>query len=50
MLVQQFLRVVPESKVYDIVKQVHSNELNHAGYKKCLDYVSITYLILKLNK
>ena len=41
-----FLRVVPESKVYDIVKDVHNRELNHAGYKKCLDYVSILIIIL----
>ena len=36
-----FLRVVPESKLYNIVKQVHCKEMNHAGYKKCLDYVSV---------
>ena len=36
-----FLRVVPESKLYNIVKRVHCKEMNHAGYKKCLDYVSI---------
>ena len=41
-----FLRVVPESKVYDIVKDVHNRELNHAGYKKCLDSVSILIIIL----
>ena len=35
------MRVVPESKLYNIVKQVHCKEMNHAGYKKCLDYVSI---------
>ena len=36
-----FLRVVPESKLYNTVKQVHCKEMNHAGYKKCLDYVSV---------
>ena len=36
-----FLRVVPKSKLYNIIKQVHCKEMNHAGYKKCLDYVSI---------
>ena len=36
-----FLRVVSESKLYNIVKQVHCKEMNHAGYKKCLDYVSV---------
>ena len=36
-----FLRVVPESKLYNIVKQVHCKKMNHACYKKCLDYVSI---------
>ena len=36
-----FLRVVPELKLYNIVKQVHCKEMNHAGYKKCLDYVSV---------
>ena len=36
-----FLTVVPESKLYNIVKLVHCKEMNHAGYKKCLDYVSV---------
>ena len=36
-----FLRVVPELKLYNIVKKVHCKEMNHAGYKKCLDYVSV---------
>ena len=41
-----FLKVSPESKVYDVVKDVHNRELNHTGYKKCLDYVSILIIIL----
>ena len=39
-----FLRVIPESKVYDVMQQVHCKELNHAGYKKCREYVSILFL------
>ena len=41
-----FLRVIPESKVYDVMQQVHCKELNHAGYKKmqgiCKYIVSIS--------
>ena len=42
-LVQGFLRVMPESKVYDVMQQVHCKELNHAGYKKYREYVSILF-------
>ena len=36
-----FLRVIPESKIYEIMKQVH--KLQHSGYKKCRDYVSYNF-------
>ena len=51
-----FLRVVPASKVFDIMKEVHCRELNHFGYKKCRDFVSSLYHffffpnIVKFNK
>ena len=35
-----FLRVLSESQVYDVMHEIHFRELNHAGYKKCRDYVS----------
>ena len=38
-----FLRVIPESKIYEIMKQVHFKELQHSGYKKCRDYVSYNF-------
>ena len=38
-----FLRVVPASKVFDLMKEVHCRELNHSGYKKCRDFVSSLY-------
>ena len=38
-----FLKVVSTDKVYDIVQQVHSNELKHSGYKKVLDMVQKQY-------
>ena len=38
-----FLKVVSTYKVYDIVQQVHSNELKHSGYKKVLDMVQKQY-------
>ena len=38
-----FLRVIPESRIYDVMKEVHFKELQHSGYKKCRDYVSCTY-------
>ena len=34
---------MPESKVYDVMQQVHCKELNHAGYKKYREYVSILF-------
>ena len=43
-----FLRVVPESKLYNIVKQVHCKEMNHAGYKKCLDYVILNIFYVQV--
>ena len=36
-----FLRVLPQSQVYDVMHEIHCRELNHAGYKKCRDYVSM---------
>ena len=41
-----FLRVIPESKIYDIMKEVHFKELQHSGYKKCRDYVSYIFEFL----
>ncbi|XP_076039646.1 SCAN domain-containing protein 3-like [Oratosquilla oratoria] len=38
-----YLRVVPVSEVFNIVKQVHQDELQHGGYKKVTDYVSKHY-------
>ena len=38
-----FLRVIPESRIYDVMKEVHFKELQHSGYKKCRDYVSIIF-------
>ena len=35
-----FLRVLPESEIYQTMLNVHANELKHAGYKKCREYVS----------
>ena len=40
-----FLRVIPESKIYNVMKEEHFKELQHSGYKKCRDYVSCTYFI-----
>lgn len=39
-----FLRVIPESKIYEVMQQVHCKELNHAGYKKCREYVSNCFI------
>ena len=37
----EFLRVLPQSKVFEVMQEIHGRELNHAGYKKCRDFVSI---------
>ena len=36
-----FLRVLPQSQVYDVMHEIHCRELNHADYKKFRDYVSV---------
>ena len=36
-----FLRVLPQSQVYDVMHEIHCRELKHAGYKKCRDYASV---------
>ena len=36
-----FLRVLPQPQVYDVMHEIYCRELNHAGYKKCRDYVSV---------
>ena len=37
---EDFLRVVHKNIIYDIIKQIHVDQLKHAGYKKVLHYVS----------
>ena len=37
----RFRRVVPQSNMYDVIHQVHMEELQHSGYKKVEAYVSI---------
>ena len=44
-----FLRVLPESQIFDVMHEVHYRELNHAGYKKCRDYVSINQIFYIIN-
>ena len=39
-----FLRVLSQSKVFDVMHSVHANEFKHAGYKKCREHVSIFFL------
>ena len=39
-----FLRVLSESKVFDVMHNVHVNEFKHAGYKKCRDHVSFYFI------
>ena len=39
-----FLRVLSESKVFDVMHSVHVNEFKHAGYKKSREHVSIFIL------
>ena len=39
-----FLRVLSQSKVFDVMHSVRANEFKHAGYKKCREHVSIFFL------
>ena len=39
-----FLRVLSQSKVFDVMHSVHANEFKYAGYKKCREHVSIFFL------
>ena len=36
----KYRRVVQQSMMYDVIKQVHAEELQHSGYKKVEAYVS----------
>ena len=36
-----FLRVLPSSAIFDIIQEIHSNQFEHCGYKRVLEYVSI---------
>ena len=45
-----FLRVLSESKVFDVMHNVHVNEFKHAGYKKCREHVSILFYITSISK
>ena len=38
---QKFHRIISTNNMFDFVKTVHENEVDHAGYKKCSHYVSI---------
>ena len=48
-LSSSFLRVLSESKVFDVMYDVHVNEFKHAGYKKCRDHVSIFIALVILH-
>ena len=45
-----FLRVLSESKVFDVMHNVHVNEFKHAGYKKCREHVSILFYFTSISK
>ena len=45
-----FLKVLSESKVFDVMHNVHVNEFKHAGYKKCREHVSILFYITSISK
>ena len=39
--VNKCVRVVAIEKLFEVMKTVHESEMDHAGYKKCSQYVSI---------
>ncbi|KAK3891772.1 hypothetical protein Pcinc_004351 [Petrolisthes cinctipes] len=39
----RYLRVVPAYQAYDIVYDIHNHRLNHAGYKRVLEYLHRHY-------
>ena len=45
-----FLRVLSESKVFDVMHNDHVNEFKHAGYKKCREHVSILFYFTSISK
>ncbi|XP_033628450.1 uncharacterized protein LOC117290970 [Asterias rubens] len=38
-----FLRVLPSSAIFDIIQEIHSNQFEHCGYKRVLEYAQTKY-------
>jgi len=45
-----FLWVVHTGQLANVVHEIHADELNHAGYKKVLEYVSTMSFAVQFRK
>ena len=44
----RYRHVIPESMIYDVIHQIHTEELQHSGYKKVQALVSDAVLFLHI--
>ena len=44
----QFKKVVATDEMFDVVLRVHQHEMDHAGSRKCYEYVSFLLLFITL--
>ncbi len=44
-----YVRVISSKEFYKVTKQIHEEELHHAGYKKLIDFVCMIKSIAQFN-